>query len=84
MRTIGEAEMLADGTLVLRLRAEGEGMIGDGVLTYPPGDERLPAVLAHLGGLRPGERKPVAAWQEEAPRPGQASGLKEAGFKNEG
>ena len=62
---IGVASMEADGTIVLWLRAESpEGSVGDAVLRYPPSDERYDQVLAHLGGLRPGEEKPVRPFPE--------------------
>jgi hypothetical protein len=60
---IGTATMRADGTIVLDLRAEGPGgAVGQGRLTYPPDHPQYAAVLRHLGGLRPGETKPVPPW----------------------
>ena len=63
-RIIGTATLEKDGTLVLMLRAEGPGMLGDSRVTYPPGDPNYQAILAHLGGIKPGETKPVPAWEE--------------------
>lgn len=61
--TIGVASMLADGTVVLDLRAVGPGgMIGDGRLSYPPTHPDYARILAHVGPLRPGERRFVAPW----------------------
>lgn len=57
--SIGEASMEPDGTIVLRLRAEAQGVIGEGMLRYPPGDKQYKSILEHLGGLHPGEHKPV-------------------------
>ena len=63
--SIGSATMQADGTIVLQLRAtDGSGMRGDARLTYPPGHPQYQKILAHLGGLRPGEEKPVPPWPE--------------------
>ncbi len=62
--SIGEATMLDDGTIVLTLRAEGDGVVGDGQVTYGPDDEHYEEVLKHLGGLRPGQKKPVPPWPE--------------------
>ena len=63
--SIGSAHMEADGTVVLRLRAEGAaGMVGEGVLMYRPTDHDYANVLGHLGGLRPGEEKPVPPFPE--------------------
>lgn len=65
--SIGAATMAADGTIVLQLRAVGTGphpIIGDGRITYAPADPQYQAVLRHLGGLRPGETKPVPPWPD--------------------
>ena len=60
---IGTATMLQDGTIVLDLRAEGpDGQVGHGRLLYRPTHPDHAAVLRHLGGLRPGEQKPVPPW----------------------
>ncbi len=62
---IGTAKMQSDGTLVLDLRAEdGEGTVGHGRLTYPPNDPHYEEVLQHLGGMKPGEEKPVRPWED--------------------
>lgn len=61
---IGEATMLDDGTLVLDLTAVTGATRGHTRLTYPPGDPRALDVLRHLGGLKPGERKPVPPWPD--------------------
>ena len=60
--SIGMATMDADGTIVLYLRATAPGVVGDGLVRYRPGDKDYDAVLKHLGGLRPGESKPVPPW----------------------
>lgn len=56
---IGTARMEADGTIVLDLVARQDGTVGHARLTYPPGHPDYAAILRHLGGLRPGEAKPV-------------------------
>ena len=62
-QSIGVATMDPDGTIVLQLRAEGPGgAIGDALLRYPPSHEEYKEVLTHLGGLKPGESKPVPPW----------------------
>jgi hypothetical protein len=61
--SIGSATMSADRTITLRLRAEdGRGSIGDGTLVYKPGSRDYEEVLGHVGGLKPGETKPVPPW----------------------
>lgn len=59
---IGVATMEPDGTIVLQLRAEGPGVIGDGLLRYPRGHAQYDEVLAHLGGLTVGQSKAVPPW----------------------
>ena len=63
--SIGAASMAQDGTITLRLRAVERGSVGEGLLTYRPGDKDYRAVKDHLGGLKPGETKPVAPWPDK-------------------
>ena len=60
-KVIGQAAMREDGTIIMDLRMEDpkSGAIGDARLTYKPGDPQYQATLDHLGGLKPGEIKPV-------------------------
>jgi hypothetical protein len=60
--SIGKATMDPDGTIVLQLRAESPGAVGDAQLRYPPSHKDYNDVLTHLGGLKPGESKPVPPW----------------------
>jgi hypothetical protein len=57
--TIGTARMEPDGTIVLDLVAREGSMTGQGRYTYPPGHPDHAMILRHLGGLRPGQVKPV-------------------------
>lgn len=61
--SIGQATMLPDGTLVLRLRAEGpNGILGDGEVVYHPNDKHYAEVKQHLerhGPMKVGEARPV-------------------------
>jgi len=54
------AEMSADGTITLTLRATGPGMVGDGRLVYPPTHPHYDEIKKHVGPIKPGEQKPVA------------------------
>jgi len=64
--SIGQATMNQDGTIVLQLRAEGDdGTVGDALFTYPPTHEDYKMILEHLGGLEPGQSKPVPPWPDE-------------------
>jgi hypothetical protein len=68
---IGAATMEADGTLILDLIArDGWGGIGEGRLIYPPDHPQYQEVLDHVGGLAPGEVKPVLPWPDP-PEPKQ-------------
>lgn len=63
--SIGEATMDASGTITLLLRATSPGgPTGDALLLIPKGDPRYQATLQHLGGLQPGETKPVPPWPD--------------------
>jgi len=63
--SIGTATMRQDRTIVLDLVARGAGLLGDARLTYAPSDQNYEAILRHLGGLRPGEVKPVRPWPDQ-------------------
>lgn len=57
---VGMAQMDADGTLRLYLRTETpDGMVGEAVAVLKPGEARYDATLQHLGGLQPGQSKPI-------------------------
>lgn len=48
---------------MLQLRAEGPGGAhGDGLFRYPCDHKDYAMVLKHVGGLKPGESKPVPPW----------------------
>ena len=59
---IGDAKMLADGTIVVNLRRTADGINVSGIKEYPVGDPYYKKVLDHLGGMSPGETKLVPAW----------------------
>jgi hypothetical protein len=63
--SIGKATMEGDGTIVLTLRAEGPDAVGDALLRYPRSHASYDEVLAHLGGLEPGETKPCPPWPDK-------------------
>ncbi len=69
--SIGAATMQPDGTIVLDLRAEGPGRaIGEARISYPRSHPDYPDILAHLGGMRLGEHKPVPPWPDRSLRCG--------------
>ena len=54
--------MSEDGVIRLQLMARGDGAVGDAILVYKPGDPMYEEVKKHIGGLKPGEEKPVPPW----------------------
>ncbi len=62
-KSIGAAQMLVDGTVILDLRAtDATGRVGDARFYYPKSHKQYREILDHLGGLKPGETKPVPPW----------------------
>ena len=63
--SIGEARMLPDGEIVLDLYAVDSktGARGHTQLRYPPSHPQYDDILEHLGGMQPGEQKPVPPWK---------------------
>lgn len=62
--SIGGAKMLPDGTITLWLRATNGAAVGDAFFEYKPGDPDYEKIRAHLGGIKPGEDKPVPPWTD--------------------
>ncbi len=60
--SIGIANMTADGVITLRLRSLPPGPIAEGELRYAPGNPQYEEIKQHLGGIAPGESKPVRPW----------------------
>ena len=61
--TIGTAEMKADGTIVLRLRAElPGGGSGEGELVYPSTHPDYKKILEHVSPIAPGQTVLVRPW----------------------
>jgi hypothetical protein len=52
---IGTALMSADGTITLNFT----GPIMRGALAYRRGDPQYQRILSHIGGIQPGQKKPV-------------------------
>ena len=60
--SIGQAKMSADGTITLQLRSLWPNPIAESQLVYPPSDPQYEEIKHHLGGITPGESKPVPPW----------------------
>jgi hypothetical protein len=56
--SIGTALMSADGTITLNFT----GPIMRGVLAYHRGDPQYARIISHIGGIQPGQKKPVPPW----------------------
>ena len=52
---IGTALMSADGTITLTISTPGQ----QGALAYRRGDPQYQRMLSHIGGIQPGQKKPV-------------------------
>jgi hypothetical protein len=59
VESIGMAKMSDDGTITLQLRSLWPNPIAEGMLTYAPDDPQYEEIKRHVGGLAPGEIKPV-------------------------
>ncbi len=59
--SIGTALMGADGTITLNIR-RAPGAPLDGVAAFKPGDPNYARILSHVGGMTPGEKKPLPPW----------------------
>ncbi len=53
--SIGTALMSADGTITLTISTPSQ----QGAAAYHRGDPQYARILSHVGGLKPGERKPL-------------------------
>lgn len=61
--SIGVCWMEDDGTIRMRLRAEGPGgLVGHAMMEYPPDHREYAEILEHVGPLKPGEHKSVPPW----------------------
>lgn len=64
--SIGSASMDQARTIFLQLRAEGpNGEVGDAMFTYKPGDPKYQEIIDHVGGLAPGQSKPMPPWPQK-------------------
>ena len=60
--SVGRAKMSVDGTITLQLRSLWPDPIAESQLVYPPDDPQYDEVKHHIGGIKPGESKPVPPW----------------------
>src|SRR5690242_10261022 len=57
--SVGRAKMSADGTITLQLRSLWPDPIAESELVFAPDDPQYEEIKLHLGGIKPGESKPV-------------------------
>jgi hypothetical protein len=57
--SVGRAKMSADGTITLQLRSLWPDPIAESELVFAPDDPQYEEIKHHLGGIKPGESKPV-------------------------
>jgi hypothetical protein len=57
--SVGRAKMSADGTITLQLRSLWPDPVAEAQLVFPPDDPQYEEIKHHLGGITPGESKPV-------------------------
>ena len=62
IESIGTAQMSAAGVITLQLRSLWPDPIAEGELRYAPDDPQYEEIKQHLGGIAPGETKPVKPW----------------------
>jgi hypothetical protein len=62
VESIGVASMAPDGVITLRIRSLPPGPIAEGQFRYAPNDPKYEEIKKHLGGIAPGESKPVRPW----------------------
>ncbi|MFZ3360977.1 MAG: hypothetical protein WCA56_02130 [Xanthobacteraceae bacterium] len=62
IESIGTAEMSADGVITLHLGSLWPDPIAEGEIRYAPDDPQYEEIKQHLGGIAPGETKPVKPW----------------------
>ena len=63
-KSIGMARMLTDGTIMIGVGGSESSDHAQAVLTLKPGDTQYQPVLDHVGGLKPGETKPIPPWPD--------------------
>ena len=59
VESIGIADMAADGTITLHLKSLWPDPREDSDLTYAPDDPQYNEIKQHLGGIAPGQSKPI-------------------------
>jgi hypothetical protein len=69
VKSIGVATMLQNGTILVGVPGPDSGLRAQAVLMVEPGDSNYQAIIDHVGGLKPGETKPIPPWPDPPPPP---------------
>lgn len=67
--SIGTAEMANDGTITLHLQSLWPDPVAEGEIVYAPDDPQYDEIKKHLGGIAPGDKKPVPPLCGTDPQP---------------
>jgi len=62
--TIGVASLNDEQILAVRLRTE-DGFIAESYFELTPSDSRYQKFIDHVGGIEPGEEKPIPPWPDD-------------------
>lgn len=59
---LGTAAMADDGSITVSLDRKLNGKRAEEMIRYPTSDPAYQQIIEHVGGLKPGESKPVLSW----------------------
>jgi hypothetical protein len=65
--SVGVATMLQNGTILVGVPGPDGDSRAQAVLTVEPGDSTYQPIIDHVGGLKPGETKPIPPWPDQPP-----------------
>jgi hypothetical protein len=63
--SIGVATMLQNGTILIGVGGGPDLDRARAVLMVEPGDTNYQSIVDHVGGLKPGETKPIPPWPDQ-------------------
>ena len=63
-QSVGVATMLNNGTILIGVGGDGPAARAQAVLEIHPGDTNYQMIIDHVGGLKPGETKPIPPWPD--------------------
>jgi hypothetical protein len=66
-KSVGMAHMLENGTILVGVSGPDADSQAQAVLMVQPGDSTYQPLLDHIGGLKPGETKPIPPWPASPP-----------------